>query len=205
MRLNLRTDHAVGRCRLLLALLLSALSILAGADEPRYVGWKACEMCHKDETADWLRSKHGKAFELLKPGNRHKAKKNAKLDPDKDYTVSTEKCVGCHTTGFKKPGGFVDTTTTPEMVGIQCEACHGPGSEYRTIHKSKRTEFKRDEVKAVGQTYGSENDQVCRNCHEHKDTPMQPSIDEKYKFDWKERLKDARAFHRRYDVLKDHR
>lgn len=194
-----------GLTRCLIVLLTAFVSVETNAEEPHYVGWKACEICHKDETADWLRSKHGKAFDLLKPGNRAKVKKNAKLDPDKDYTVNTEKCVRCHTTGYKKQGGFVDATSTPDMVGVQCEVCHGPGSEYRMIHKSKRAEFKRDEVKAVGQTYGSEDEQVCRRCHEHEDTPMKPSVDEKYKFDWKVRLDDARAYHRRYDLLKDHR
>jgi hypothetical protein len=52
---------------------------------------------------------------------------------------------------------------------------------------------------AAGQTYGSEDTQVCKRCHEHEDTPMQPKVDEKYVFNLEERLKNTRAYHKHYD------
>ena len=174
------------------------------ASDPEYVGWKGCAVCHRDEARDWSRSKHAKAWELLKPGKRRSAKKHAGLDPEKDYQTTKEKCVKCHTTGYRKPGGFQDTKTTPEMVGIQCEMCHGPGSEYRKIHKAKRANFTKAEVKAAGQTYGSVDETVCRKCHENKDSPMLPSVDKKYKFVLEERLKIHRAFHKFYPLVGKH-
>lgn len=169
----------------------------AGVADAIYVGYEGCQMCHRDEFADWERSKHGKAFELLKPGARKSAKHRAELEPDKDYTNS-EKCLKCHTTGYKQPGGFVSLAETPTRAGIGCEMCHGPGSEYRLIHRSKHAGFSRGEVMAVGQTFGSVDPDVCRKCHEHEDTPMQPKVDKKYIFVLDERLKDSRAFHKLY-------
>jgi hypothetical protein len=165
-------------------------------------------MCHRDEFEDWARSTHAKAFELLRPGVHRAAKIRAKLDPEKDYTTN-EKCIRCHTTGNGQPGGYIGLTETPTRVGVGCEMCHGPGSEYRIIHRTKHTGFSRKEVMAAGQLYGSTDPQVCRRCHEHKDTPMQPSVDKKYVFVLDERLKDHRSFHKFYGTPKplteDHR
>ncbi len=167
---------------------------------PSYVGTSGCSNCHKDEFSDWQKSKHASAFELLQPGKRVGAKKKANLDPDKDYTTD-EKCLKCHTTGYKKEGGFVSISATPEMKGIGCEMCHGPGSEFRNIHKEKRLEFTRAEVQAAGQIYGSLDPGVCKKCHGHPDTPFKSSVDPKYTDDVQALLKNnVRAFHTFYEL-----
>lgn len=181
----------------LLALPALGETLVSGAP-PSFVGYEGCAMCHRDQYADWQKSKHAKAFELLKPGMRVAAKKKAELDPDKDYTTSL-KCLKCHTTGYREPGGYVSLEETPTRAGIGCEMCHGPGSEYRKIHKQKHTGFEHAEVMAVGQMYGSEDTKVCARCHGHEDTPMQPKVDEKYVFDLGERLKNTRSYHKHYD------
>ncbi len=166
-------------------------------DDPVFVGYEGCQMCHRDEFADWRRSKHAKAFELLRPGNRKVAKKRAQLDPDKDYTTSN-KCLKCHTTGYRESGGFINIDDTPTRIGIGCEMCHGPGSDYRKIHKSKPLSFSRDEVMTAGQVYGSTDPEVCNRCHKNKDAPMNPRIDKEYEFNLEERLKNTRSFHKYY-------
>ncbi len=170
--------------------------LLAGtaSAEPRYIGSKACGVCHKDEMQDWQRSVHGKAMELLLPGKRSEAKHKASVDPDKDFSKD-EKCLKCHTTGFKKPGGFVDANSPADVGGVGCEACHGPGGEYRDIHKKKMLEFKSAETRAAGQTYASKGDKVCEKCH-NNDSPFKASVDQKYAFDLKDRLKSGtKSFH----------
>jgi len=169
---------------------------------PKFVSVKGCT-CHQSEISDWERSKHARAFELLEPGKRISAKKKAGLNPDKDYTKNTM-CQKCHTTGYKEEGGFQDLTSTPNMTGIQCEVCHGAGSEFRNLHKEKTTKFTREEAKALGQTFGSLDASVCKKCHEHKDTPFQPEIDQKYKFNHQEALKNDRAFHKLYPLEGKH-
>ena len=171
---------------------LSVLAAGAASAAPRYVGVKACGVCHKSEYADWQRSAHGRTMELLQPGKRSKAKHNAGLDPDKDYSKEENqpdkfKCFKCHTTGFNLESGFVSVESTPDLAGVGCEACHGPGSEFREIHKLKMLDFKRSETKAAGQTYASRGDKVCEKCH-NTESPFKPSVDKKYAFDLKERL-----------------
>ena len=167
-----------------------------------YVGTEGCK-CHKAEIADWERSGHGKAFDLLKPGKKKSKKKKAGLDPDKDYTRD-EKCLKCHVTGLGQEGGFRDFASTPAMAGVGCESCHGPGSEYRILHKEKTTAFTREEAKALGETYGSVDATVCETCHVNKDNPFTAELDKKYKFDHGAALKENREFHDYYELEGKH-
>ena len=109
--------------------LLAVLACAAHAEEPSYVGAKKCKACHLKQFQTWEPTRMAKSFELLRPGASAAAKQKANLDPKKDYTHD-EKCLGCHTTGYGKPGGFVSLEKTPDLVGVQCVGCHGPGSEY---------------------------------------------------------------------------
>lgn len=179
------------------ALGLGLLAAGAVSAEPRYIGNKACANCHKDEMQDWKRSAHGKTMEVLRPGKQSGAKHKASVDPDKDYSKD-EKCLKCHTTGYKKEGGFADMDTTPDLAGAGCEACHGPGGAYRDIHNKKMLDFTSAEVRAAGQTYASKGDKVCEKCH-NDDSPFKASVDPKYAFNLKDRLKNGTAsFHEMY-------
>jgi hypothetical protein len=93
-----------------LALLLIApwaLSEEAGA----YVGSKKCAACHSSINKTWQETNHARAIESLKKSKQENL-------PD---------CVKCHVTGYERDGGFIDNELTPEMAGVQCEVCHGPG------------------------------------------------------------------------------
>ncbi|HBG47287.1 MAG TPA: cytochrome C554 [Deltaproteobacteria bacterium] len=175
------------------------VTVLAGSAwaAPKYVGVDGCK-CHKSEISDWERSSHAKAFDLLSPGKKDAKKKKAGLDPDKDYS-SDPKCVKCHTTGYKDDGGFTDLSSTAKLAGVGCEMCHGPGSDYRQIHKEKTTKFTRAEVKAAGQLFGSVDPQVCYSCHKNKDNPFRDEG-----FDVKEAIDNSRAFHKLYPLEGNH-
>ncbi len=118
-----------------------------------YVGSKKCKMCHMKQFKSWETTKMAKVFELLEPGVRAEAKTAAGLDPNKDYTGDAT-CLPCHT---------VDGTA--EMPNVQCEACHGPGSEYMKVMMTNR-DYKRDELIAKGLIVPDEA--TCRKCHNEK-------------------------------------
>ncbi len=101
----------------------------------KYVGSATCVTCHGETHQSWENTKHAQAFTDLKNAGQAK---NA-------Y------CLGCHTVGYKKPTGFVDEATTPNLEGVQCESCHGPGSEHRG-----------DPTKILKPT----NAEVCGQCHQ---------------------------------------
>ncbi len=169
---------------------------------PKYVSVKGCESCHKDEVADWEKSSHAKAFELLQAGVKKGAKQRAGLDPEKDYTADPD-CLACHTTGYKEDGGFADAGSIEKFGGVGCEGCHGPGSEYRKLHKEKKTDFTKDEAKATGQSYGSIDATVCAKCHSDK-SPFKASVHEKYVFNLEDRLKKNASFHTFYPLKGSH-
>ena len=148
---------------------LSILSSISYAeDKVEYLGVDYCKTCHMPHYESWHETKMSKAFELLKPGIRRDAKVAANVNPDLDYSKDP-KCLVCHTTGYGEPGGFVNLSTTPEMVGVQCEMCHGPGSRYSKMMYKKKGTFKREDFIKEGLTLPTEQNNICTNkCHNDK-------------------------------------
>jgi hypothetical protein len=110
--------------------------------EPGYSGVDKCEMCHEEAVQSWRQTAHASAYETLEKVN-------------KQFDLS---CVGCHVTGFRKPGGS-EVVENEGLRDVQCEVCHGPGS----IHnKTETTESINGEVTV----------EICLECHtaEHSDT-----------------------------------
>ena len=143
---------------------------------PTYKGFSACKMCHKAQYDSWSKTRMANALESLKPGTFVEEKKKAGLDPEKDYTTDPN-CLSCHTTGYKKPGGYVDQKTTPNLVGVTCEACHGPSSLWLKEHM-KSKDHKIADLLPLGFNYpGSLKD--CQNCHNEK-SPFNEKLDKKY-------------------------
>jgi cytochrome c553 len=170
----------------------------AAGDEHSFVGTKDCKKCHIREWKSWSQTKMANAFELLKPGVRAEAKEKAGLDPDKDYTADPA-CVRCHVTGFQKDGGFVDVETTPELVGVGCEACHGPGGTYTQdgYMTLKNKEFKRDELVKVGLVAQVTAEQ-CVQCH-NEDSPF---VGPDYVFDFEARKEQGT--HEKFPLKYEH-
>jgi hypothetical protein len=95
-------------------LITVAATFTAAAAEPGYAGWKTCAVCHRTVSANWQKSRHAQAYESL----------------TKSKQGDLPGCVRCHVTGYEKESGFIDYELTPELAGIQCEECHGPGSTH---------------------------------------------------------------------------
>jgi 2',3'-cyclic-nucleotide 2'-phosphodiesterase (5'-nucleotidase family) len=73
-----------------------------------------CQYCHKEQHAFWETTRHSTAYATLEKRGSH-------LDYD---------CVGCHTIGLRDNGGWRHFDQVEKFKNVQCEACHGPGSEH---------------------------------------------------------------------------
>ena len=114
---------------------ITAMAYTANA-APTYVGVNQCKMCHMKQYNVWKDTAHAKAFDVLKPADQAKPE-----------------CIKCHITGDNK-----------ELKGVQCEACHGPGSEYKSFAVMKNVK----EAEAKGLVPKPVN--VCVKCH-NKNSP----------------------------------
>ena len=143
---------------------MSQLPVLAKA---AYVGASRCRACHLAQFKSWEVTRMARSFALLQPGVAAEAKRAHNLDPNKDYT-SDRNCIYCHVTGYGEQGGFVSLAKTPNLVGVQCEACHGPGSDYLKpqFMSLQNREYKRRDLVAAGMIVPSA--EVCKKCHNPK-------------------------------------
>jgi YVTN family beta-propeller protein len=116
-------------------LLVLLLGPTIGAEEeekhPVYVGANVCARCHYGQGmgyqhSKWLLSKHASAYASLAAPE---AKRIARLSGIPEEPQKATLCLGCHTTGAHVEEWEKDDTFVVED-GVQCEKCHGPGSEY---------------------------------------------------------------------------
>lgn len=104
---------------------------------PEYVGSKKCRICHLNIYKSWQSTKHARAIDALGSENR-----------------DSVECLGCHTTGTKADGSSI--------LSVGCEACHGPGSDYRKMRIMKNEEL------AVQRGLLLQTEAVCVRCHNEK-------------------------------------
>lgn len=83
----------------------------APAGTPSYAGIQACADCHEEAVEFWETTRHAGAYATLVDGN-------------KQFDLT---CVGCHVTGYRRPGGS-EVVENAGLRDVQCEVCHGPGS-----------------------------------------------------------------------------
>ena len=130
-----------------LATIVLALTILtptAGAGEEArvYVGSETCRECHPDHyerfTTHTKKARSYRSVERMKKGLT-------------DGEIA--ECYRCHTTGYRRPGGFVSAEATPHLRNAGCEVCHGPGS----LHAD--TGDPADIVATIGM-------ESCEECHD---------------------------------------
>jgi len=119
-----------------------------------FVGSDACQGCHPAEFATWASGGHAKAgATLVHEGATGKAA-----------------CLGCHTTGFGRPGGFPKAATLADHADlgrVGCESCHGAGGDHVA-----------PEARKVGTilSLGDKCDscvilQICGSCHDAANDP----------------------------------
>lgn len=108
-----------------------------------FAGAGTCRQCHQAAYETWEKTGHGRAFQTLQKDKRD-------FDPE---------CVTCHSTGADRRGGFANAKQTPELVNVQCEACHKPAVAH---------------VENTSAPYGAVEEDTCRKCHTDQ---MNPDFD----------------------------
>ncbi len=122
------------------------------AEKRIFIDSIACKMCHRYEYYLWTKSKHFHSF------NESLRKVNKVFDPE---------CLECHTSGFKQDGGFMSVNITPRLADVQCEACHGPGSDH--IIALMRGKSRRNDKNH--KPYEKLTEASCLKCHTKSNSP----------------------------------
>jgi hypothetical protein len=124
-----------------------------------YIGLKKCSMCHKKDgiLESWEKTPHATAWDKLTDEQK------------KDKTIQKY-----YATGMMKD---------ELLTGVQCEACHGPGSDYMKMSIMK------DQEKAVANGLIIPDAETCMGCH-HADAPTDALKASAKDFDF-EKLKET--------------
>lgn len=180
-----------------LTLLFLFVTVASAAD---YIGTLKCRSCHKSTKSGgqykiWAKGAHAGAFETLasdeaKAIAAEQGIADAQTDPG---------CLSCHATGYGHGGYEVmpeDFWTfdkedkeakkaVKRMSGLQavgCEACHGPGSDYKKKKTMKAITAGEMDGASVGLWEITE--ETCTACHNEKSPTFQG-------FDYEEKLKEV--------------
>ena len=147
-------------------LVLLLLSVLGTAQEKeiehQYVGSAKCKTCHKSEAkgaqyTKWTESKHSKAYEVL--ASEEAIAVGKKLGVDNPQT--SDQCVVCHVTAFSAPAE-AKAESFDQTEGVGCEACHGPGSDY------KKMKIMKDRETSIAAGLIIPDEELCVGCHNEK-------------------------------------
>lgn len=125
----------------------------------KYMGVSKCAMCHKskargDQFDQWKGTAHASAYANLAGDAAKKVAKEKGIDdPQK-----SPKCLKCHVTAYGVDKDLLAESFNMED-GVQCETCHGPGSDYMKLSIMK------DKEKAMAAGLIIPGKELCVTCH----------------------------------------
>ncbi len=151
---------ARGSVLVALILLLTVTAVAQEKKHPVYVGAKVCGSCHDglamgNQYSKWLLTKHARAYTSL---SKPEAWQIARLSGVPEPPDKAMLCLGCHATAAEAEPWERDPTFAIED-GMQCEKCHGPGSEYATA------EVMMDREAAIKAGLRIPTKEWCAKCH----------------------------------------
>ncbi|MFH1843064.1 MAG: multiheme c-type cytochrome [bacterium] len=109
-----------------------------GSDKEQFLTERVCQKCHADTWEIVKSHKHQTALSALR-------KKGQGFNPD---------CLVCHVVGYEYQNGYDDIPPLNKLTNVQCEACHGYGTEHNrdgSMLKMAR--------------------EACVTCHDEKNSP----------------------------------
>ncbi len=157
----------------------------AAADKPNtYIGAKKCGKCHKkeligDQLGVWKEGSHAKTFEVLLSEDALAIAKERGMT---EAPSESGDCLKCHATAYGLTADQLAKDPLDVKDGVQCESCHGPGSNY----KKKSTMSDRDKSVAAGMWEPGKDEKVCTVCHNDES----PTWDAEKGFDHEKRMED---------------
>ena len=101
-----------------------------------YESSATCAPCHQAIYADYLKTRHGQAWQTLAKAGRS----------------DDQECWYCHTAGFGRKSGFRGPTQTPELAGVTCQACHLVTHDHADRKIKDDLDYARDQ-------------KTCEQCH----------------------------------------
>ena len=108
----------------------------------QYVGSGQCSNCHASINSQYAHQIMGQ---------------NAPAPASYSMSGASKTCYGCHVVGATQTSGFISISATPNLDGIGCEDCHGPGSKHVASHGDIR------------QITRVPPDKTCWTCHGDRD------------------------------------
>jgi len=148
-------------CLIVVTLSLFCSSQITEAAE-EIIGAPKCKSCHKAKTGDqwkiWTDSAHARAFETLASEQAREIATDQGLgDPQLE-----DVCLKCHATRASLGAGAVinEKGKYADSEGVGCEACHGPGSDY----KPRKIMEDSEAAQAAGLVMNRTAD-GCTTCH----------------------------------------
>lgn len=138
-------------------------------DLPQYVGEEKCEICHAtddigNQVSIWKNSAHARAYETLL------SEESKRIAQERGLTVppnEAPQCLECHVTGYGLDSSRFKYPLNKEN-GIQCESCHGPGSEYRKINIMLDTDL------SLANGLIIPTKETCARCHNERSPRFKP-------------------------------
>jgi hypothetical protein len=150
---------------LMIALALTCgfmFTAFASVTPHKFVGAGQCKMCHSGDKKGnqfqiWEKSKHAEAYKTLEGAA---AKEIAEKKELKQSPTESAECLACHVGASADPA-LLDKKFDMKQ-GVQCEACHGAGSDFKamSIMKDKEKAYAAGLVDA-----GKMGKEICVRCH----------------------------------------
>jgi len=109
-----------------------------GSAQENFLADRTCKECHEDAWQSYIASGHYRAYATIRRAGQSD-------EPE---------CLSCHTTGYQYKNGYADETPYNRLINVQCEACHGYGTEH-----------------ARDGRWGAQAKDSCVACHDEANSP----------------------------------
>ena len=109
-----------------------------GSDQENFLADRTCKNCHEDAWNAYVATGHYRAYATIR----------------REGQGSEPECLSCHTTGYRYLNGYADESPYNRLINVQCEACHGYGTEH-----------------ARDGRWGDLAKDSCVTCHDQENSP----------------------------------